>query len=184
MTATPTSAAPVTASAGPRAGPLVQYALLAGPLLSMLDSSIVNVAVEPIARELHASLTVVQWTVSGYLLALGAGLAGTAFLARRCGTLPAYRASVIAFTAASALCALAPDAGQLGDANTLFNTWQRIAGSFGIGLVAALYATRARTLGPVAALHSAGLVLVALAITGALGALILPAVRNTAIQHS
>ena len=51
-------------------GPLVQYALLAGPLLSMLDSSIVNVAVEPIARELHASLTVVQWTVSGYLLAL------------------------------------------------------------------------------------------------------------------
>ena len=75
MTAPPTSAAPVTASAGPRAGPLVQYALLAGPLLSMLDSSIVNVAVEPIARELHASLTVVQWTVSGYLLALGAGLA-------------------------------------------------------------------------------------------------------------
>jgi EmrB/QacA subfamily drug resistance transporter len=91
----------------------VQYALLAGPLLSMLDSSIVNVAVEPIARELHASLTVVQWTVSGYLLALGAGLAGTAFLARRFGTLPVYRASVIAFTAASALCALAPGAGVL-----------------------------------------------------------------------
>ena len=113
MTAPPTSAAPVTAGAGPRAGPLVQYALLAGPLLSMLDSSIVNVAVEPIARELHASLTVVQWTVSGYLLALGAGLAGTAFLARRFGTLPVYRASVIAFTAASALCALAPDAGVL-----------------------------------------------------------------------
>jgi EmrB/QacA subfamily drug resistance transporter len=91
----------------------VQYALLAGPLLSMLDSSIVNVAVEPIARELHASLTVVQWTVSGYLLALGAGLAGTAFLARRFGTLPVYQASVIAFTAASALCALAPGAGVL-----------------------------------------------------------------------
>jgi hypothetical protein len=43
-----------------RLGPLVQYALLAGPLLSMLDSSIVNVAVEPIARELHAGLTTVQ----------------------------------------------------------------------------------------------------------------------------
>src|SRR6202008_187014 len=93
----------------PRAGPVVQYALLAGPLLSMLDSSIVNVAVEPIARELRASLTVVQWTVSGYLLALRAGLAGTAFLARRVGTLPASGASVIAFTAASGLCALSPD---------------------------------------------------------------------------
>jgi EmrB/QacA subfamily drug resistance transporter len=91
----------------------VQYALLAGPLLSMLDSSIVNVAVEPISRELHAGLAVVQWTVSGYLLALGAGLAGTAYLARRFGTRPVYRASVIAFTAASALCALAPTAGVL-----------------------------------------------------------------------
>ncbi len=98
---------------GARLGPLVQYALLAGPLLSMLDSSVVNVAVEPIARELHASLTTVQWTVSGYLLALGAGLAGTAYLARRFGTLPVYRASAIAFTAASGLCALAPGAGLL-----------------------------------------------------------------------
>ena len=103
----------------PKAGPLVQYALLAGPLLSMLDSSIVNVAVEPIARELHASLTVVQWTVSGYLLALGAGLAGTAYLARRFGTLPVYRASVIAFTVASALCALAPGVGVLVGARIL-----------------------------------------------------------------
>jgi len=94
----------------PRLGPPAQYALLAGPLLSMLDSSVVNVAVEPIARELHAGLATVQWTVSGYLLALGAGLAGTAYLARRFGTLPVYRASVIAFTVTSALCALAPDA--------------------------------------------------------------------------
>jgi EmrB/QacA subfamily drug resistance transporter len=103
----------------PRLGPLVQYALLAGPLLSMLDSSIVNVAVEPIARELHASLTTVQWTVSGYLLALGAGLAGTAYLARRFGTLPVYRVSVLAFTLASALCALAPDAALLVAARVL-----------------------------------------------------------------
>jgi EmrB/QacA subfamily drug resistance transporter len=116
VTAPPTSPFPLHArtelappGAAPRkTGALVQYALLAGPLLSMLDSSIVNVAVEPIARELHAGLTAVQWTVSSYLLALGAGLAGTAYLARRFGTLPVYRASVIAFTAASALCALAP----------------------------------------------------------------------------
>jgi predicted MFS family arabinose efflux permease len=47
---------------------------------------------------------------------------------------------------------LRPD--QLADANTLFNTWQRIAGSFGIGLVAALYSAQARTVGPVDALHA------------------------------
>jgi EmrB/QacA subfamily drug resistance transporter len=82
--------------------------MLAGPLLSMIDSSVVTVAAEPIARSLHASLGTVQWTISGYLLALGTGLAGTAFLARRFGTRAVYRASLTAFTGASALCALAP----------------------------------------------------------------------------
>src|SRR5258708_18511032 len=90
-----------------RAG-ITQYALLAGPLLSMLDSSIVNVAVEPIARALHTSIATAQWTVSGYLLALGAGLAATAYLARRFGTLPVYPASLAAFTVASAILALPP----------------------------------------------------------------------------
>ncbi len=103
MTAATTTAGPVG-----RLSPVVQYALLAGPLLSMLDSSIVNVAVAPIARQLHASLPVAQWAVSGYLLALGTGLAATAYLSRRFGTLPLYGASVVAFTAASAACAAAP----------------------------------------------------------------------------
>ena len=248
-------------------------------------------------------MTTVQWTVSGYLLALGAGLAATAYLARRFGTLPVYRASVVAFTAASALCALAPGAAvlvgarvaqglvaaplvplamsmllggsgnarsisplagimlflgpalgptvggvligaggwraiflinvpfgalaalavrfvppalapgrtpgtcrsvsigliinpllqaltqplrpeQLGDANTLFNAWQRIAGSFGIGLLAALYATQARVHGPVAALHLAGVVLGSIAAAGALAALALPRLRNTALSQA
>jgi len=107
---TGSAAAPVTAPpSGRRLSPAVQYALLAGPLLSMLDSSIVNVAIEPMARELHASLPVMQWAVSGYLLALGTGLAATAYLSRRFGALPVYRVSVIAFTLASASCAAAPD---------------------------------------------------------------------------
>jgi EmrB/QacA subfamily drug resistance transporter len=75
----------------------------------MLDASIVTVAVAPIARQLHAPLTQVGWAVSGYLLALGVGLAATSWLARRFGTLPVYTVSVAAFTAASACCAAAPD---------------------------------------------------------------------------
>lgn len=73
--------------------------------------------------------------------------------------------------------------GQLGDANTLFNTWQRIAGSFGIGLLAALYATQVRAHGPVPALHLAGTVLAVIAAAGALAALALPRVRNTALDR-
>jgi MFS family permease len=93
---------------GGRLGPVVQFALIAGPLLSMLDSSVVNVASVPIARALHTGLGSVQWTVSGYLPALGAGLAATASLARRFGTLAVYRTSIVGFTAASAGCAFAP----------------------------------------------------------------------------
>jgi len=196
----------------PRPGPLVQLALLAGPLLSMLDSSIVNVAVEPITSELHASLTVVQWTglITGLSTALAPRwltgltvrvtvLAGFAVLAvASLGLLLIGAATPLWLIALILACRsvsvglvitpllqalvqpLRPD--QLGDANTLFNTWQRIAGSFGIGLVAALYTTRARSLGPVDALHSAGLVLVAIALAGALGALALPAARNPAMN--
>ena len=73
---------------------------------------------------------------------------------------------------------------QLGDANTLFSAWQRIAASFGIGLLAALYATQARVQGPVAALHLAGAVLGSLAAAGALAALALPRLRNTALSRA
>jgi MFS family permease len=92
-----------------RVGGLAQLGLMIGPLLTMVDSSIVNVAVADTARELHARLDRVQWVVSGYLLALAAGLAASAFLARRFGTLRVYRASLIGFIVASAACAATPN---------------------------------------------------------------------------
>ena len=91
--------------ARPRLGLLVTFGLMTGPFLSMLDSNIVNVAVPTIARNFNASLTVVQWTLSGYLLAQAGALALSPFLAKRFGTRPVYMASVAAFTAASVLCA-------------------------------------------------------------------------------
>ena len=81
---------------------------LAGPMLSMIDSSVVNVAVPAIVSGLHTSLGTAAWAVSGYLLGLACGLAATPWLARRYGTLPAYGAALLAFTLASAACALVP----------------------------------------------------------------------------
>jgi EmrB/QacA subfamily drug resistance transporter len=93
-----------------RVSGLAQLGLMIGPLLTMVDSSIVNVAIADIAIELHAGLDRVQWVVSGYLLALAAGLPASAFLARRYGTLRVYTASLIGFIIASAACAAAPNA--------------------------------------------------------------------------
>lgn len=96
-----------TVAAPIRFTPSVQLALLAGPLLSMVDSNVVNVAIPDISRELHGSLAAVQWTVSGYLLALAATLPATAWLAKRFGTIRVYAWSLAMFTLTSAACALA-----------------------------------------------------------------------------
>jgi EmrB/QacA subfamily drug resistance transporter len=88
--------------------PLARLGLLVGPLLTMVDSSIVNVAIADIAGDLGVGLDQVQWVVSGYLLALAAGLAASAWLARRFGTLRVYAFALVGFVVASALCALAP----------------------------------------------------------------------------
>jgi hypothetical protein len=75
---------------------------------------------------------------------------------------------------------LPPD--QMNDASTLFNVVERIAGSFGIGLLASLYASVARSAaGPVHALHVTGIVIACVAAAGAALAALLPAVRNVSV---
>jgi hypothetical protein len=57
------------------------------------------------------------------------------------------------------------------DANTLFSMAERLSGSFGIALLATLYASRAAATGsPVTALHDCGLVLAVAAMVGAVAA--------------
>jgi EmrB/QacA subfamily drug resistance transporter len=101
------------AADGVALGRVARFGLLVGPVLSMLDSSVVNVAVPVIADDLGAGLHEVQWVVSGYLLALGLSLAATSFLARRFGTLRVYAVSAVAFVVVSAGCAFAPSIGVL-----------------------------------------------------------------------
>ncbi len=90
-----------------------QVVLLAGPMLSMIDSSVVNVAVPVIVTDLHTTLATAAWALSGYLLGLACGLAASPWLARRFGPVPAYRAALAGFVLASAACALVPNIGLL-----------------------------------------------------------------------
>src|SRR5579859_3132134 len=92
-----------------RISPAVRLSLIAGPMIYMIDSSVVNVAIPAISRDLASPVPTVQWVVSGYLLTTGAGLAASAWLARRFGTLRAYAVSMGGFTLASVACAFAPD---------------------------------------------------------------------------
>lgn len=97
-----------TVAAPPRLGPVALYALLAGPLLSMIDSSVINVAAADIAAETGHGARDVQWVATSYLLCLGVGLCVTPWLVRRFGTYRPYRWAVALFGLTSAACALAP----------------------------------------------------------------------------
>jgi EmrB/QacA subfamily drug resistance transporter len=81
--------------------------LIVGSFMSVLDTSIVNVAVPKIQIELSAAPDDVEWIVTGYTLALGIVVPLTGWLGMRIGQTRLYILSMIGFAAASALCGMA-----------------------------------------------------------------------------
>ena len=75
----------------------------------LLDITVVNVALPSICRELGASFTDLQWVVDAYTLTLAALVLTAGSLADRLGRRRLFGAGLAIFSAASLLCALAPD---------------------------------------------------------------------------
>src|SRR5665213_2642871 len=75
--------------------------------MSILDTTIVNVALHTLGRELHSSIANIQWVVTGYMLSLAAVIPVTGWAARRFGAKPVSLISLVLFVAGSALCGLA-----------------------------------------------------------------------------
>jgi MFS family permease len=48
----------------------IAIVVIVGAVMSILDTSIVNVALESLSHDLDAPLSTIQWVASGYLLAL------------------------------------------------------------------------------------------------------------------
>ncbi len=81
-------------------------AVVLGTLMSMLDTTIVNIALRSLSVRLHADLASVQWVVTGYLLALAAVLPLAGWTADRFGPRRVYVTSIATFTLASLACGL------------------------------------------------------------------------------
>ncbi len=81
--------------------------VILGAIMSVLDTTIVNVALDTLARDLDAPLEDVQWVATGYLLALAAVIPITGWIAVAFGPRRVYLTALVAFTAGSALCAAA-----------------------------------------------------------------------------
>ena len=81
--------------------------IMLGISLSVLDGTIVNLALPGITRELHASAVASVWVVNAYQLAAVGLLLPCAALGDRVGYRRVYLGGVVVFTAASILCFLA-----------------------------------------------------------------------------
>ncbi|MFL6113522.1 MAG: MFS transporter, partial [Catenulispora sp.] len=91
--------------------PLIAVCL--GTFMLLVDVTIVTVALPVLTRDLHSSLSDLQWVLDGYALALAALLLGLGSVADRLGRKAVYLAGLVVFALASLACGLAPDAGTL-----------------------------------------------------------------------
>ena len=90
-----------------------------------LDSTIVNVALPSIGRDLHASVAGLQWTIDGYTFVLASLLMLSGATADRVGRRRIFQLGLAVFTVGSGLCSLAPGLGWL----VAFRMVQAVGGS-------------------------------------------------------
>ncbi len=90
-------------------GRWVLAATVLGSGIALLDSTIVNVALPTIGRDLGADFAGLQWTVNGYVLTLAAFILLGGTLGDRFGRRRVFVVGVVWFAAASLLCGLAWD---------------------------------------------------------------------------
>jgi EmrB/QacA subfamily drug resistance transporter len=110
--------APADTPAGPSSEPsnrrwAVLAVVLTGAFMILLDATIVNVAVPPIQKDLHASSAAIEWVIAGYALAYGLLMIPAGRLGDRFGHKRLFLLGLAGFTIASTLCGVADTPTQL-----------------------------------------------------------------------
>jgi EmrB/QacA subfamily drug resistance transporter len=90
-----------------------------GYFMVILDSVVVITALPRMQRDLHVSLSSLQWTLNAYGIAFAAGIITAAALGDRLGRRKVFTSGLALFTVASVACALAPNASELIAARTV-----------------------------------------------------------------
>ena len=118
------SALPVTKRA---ASPLVvTLVVMLGSFMTVLDSTIANVALPHMQPSLNAAADSITWVLTSYIVATAIATPLTGWLAARIGRRTLFLWSVAAFTIASVLCGMAGSLEQM----VLFRMLQGAAGAF------------------------------------------------------
>ncbi|MFI0786569.1 MFS transporter [Streptomyces lydicus] len=94
-------------------------------LIVSLDNTVLNVALPSMQRELHASVSGMQWTIDAYTLVLASLLMLAGSTADRLGRRRIFTVGLVVFALGSLLCSLAPDLSWL----VVFRMVQAVGGS-------------------------------------------------------
>lgn len=78
-----------------------------GSMMSILDTTIVNVALNTLVRTFHTTFASIQWVSTAYLLAIATVIPLTRWIMDRFGTRRAFMSSITLFLIGSLLCGLA-----------------------------------------------------------------------------
>jgi EmrB/QacA subfamily drug resistance transporter len=78
-----------------------------GMIMAILDATIVNVAIPTLGSDFHASISSIQWVLTGYLLALATAIPLTGWAGQRFGTKQVWIGALLLFTAGSVLAGAA-----------------------------------------------------------------------------
>jgi EmrB/QacA subfamily drug resistance transporter len=85
---------------------VIAIVLVLGAFMSILDQTVVNIAIPRLQSAFGADIHTVQWVITAYLLTQGAITPTTPYLANRIGIKRSYLLSLVAFTLGSVLCGL------------------------------------------------------------------------------
>jgi EmrB/QacA subfamily drug resistance transporter len=97
----------------PRQVWIISCVAMLGAVMSILDTTIVNVALSTLGKDLHTTLSSTQWVITGYMLSLAAVIPITGWASRRFGTKQVFLVSLFLFTIGSLLCGLATSDSEL-----------------------------------------------------------------------
>jgi DHA2 family multidrug resistance protein len=107
---------------------MITLSIMMATVMQTLDSTIANVALPHMQGTLSASQDQIAWVLTAYIVAAAIATPLTGWLVDRFGQKNVFMASVIGFTAASALCGISNSLGQIVAARLL-------QGVFGAALV-------------------------------------------------
>jgi EmrB/QacA subfamily drug resistance transporter len=132
-----------------------------GVLICTIDTSIVNIALPTLVRELNTDFAMVQWVSLSYVLVLTSLVLGAVRLGDMIGKKPLYVGGLILFTSSSLLCGCAPSIGILIAARALQGLGAVMISGLGVAIIVEVFphSERGKTLGIIGAVVSLGVAL-------------------------